>query len=90
MSRIFNAKIVMNDRLDHFYEEDIVKQNWNYLIPFFSRQGGIEKGEIFLGDGAIIISWSWEDEYEDTYTEGEVGWYEYEKLLPEGEINGNQ
>jgi hypothetical protein len=80
MSRTFNAKIVMNDRLEYFYEEDIVKQSWSYLVPFFRRGEGIEKGEIFLEDGAIIISWSWEDEYEDTYTEGEVGWYEAHKL----------
>ena len=87
--KIFNAKIVMNDKLDCYHEEDIVKQNWPYLVPFLTRRHGVNTGEINLEDGAIIITWSYEDTDEDEYTEDEVGWYEAYKLNPAGEINAH-
>ena len=62
----------MNDKLDCYHEEDIVKQNWPYLVPFLTRRHGVNKGEINLEDGAIIITWSYKDTDEDEYT-GEVG-----------------
>jgi hypothetical protein len=76
MSKIFNAKIVMNDKLDCYHEEDIVKQNWPYLVPFLTRRHGVNKGEINLEDGAIIITWSYKDTDEDEYTGDDEGWNE--------------
>ena len=90
MPKTLKVEIVTNDKLDNFYEEDIVKQLWPRLLASLTSLRGVNKGEINLEDGAIIITWSYEDTDEDRYTEDEVGWYEAHKLNPEGEINAHR
>jgi hypothetical protein len=89
MPKTLKVEIVTNDKLDNFYEEDIVKQLWPRLLASLTSLRGVNKGEINLEDGAVIITWSYEDTDEDKYTEDEVGWYEAYKLNPEGEINAH-
>jgi hypothetical protein len=53
-------KITMSDKLDHFHEEDIVKDMWPYITPWFTARRGVRNGRIILEDGTIIIDWKYE------------------------------
>jgi hypothetical protein len=57
--------VTMRDKLDNYREEDIVKEMWPYVTPWFTRRRGIDKGKIILSDGAVEIDW----EYRSTYTD---------------------
>ncbi len=63
--------ITMRDKLDNYREEDIVKQYWPYLTPWFTRRHGVENGKIILADGGVEVSWKYETEYKDDDYSGE-------------------
>ena len=86
MPKTLKVEIVTNDKLDNFYEEDIVKQLWPRLLASLTSLRGVNKGEINLEDGAIIITWSYGDTDEDEYTADEVGWYEANLMEDESEM----
>lgn len=52
--------VTMRDKLDHHNEEDIVKNIWPYMTPWFTRRHGVESGKIILSDGAVEVSWKYE------------------------------
>lgn len=58
-------KITMRDFLDNFREEDIVKQIWPYMAPWFTRRHGVNSGCITLEGGSVQVDWK----YETTYPE---------------------
>ena len=57
--------ITMRDKLDRHREEDIVKNLWPYLTPWFTRRHGVENGRIVLSDGAIEVDWKYRTDYAD-------------------------
>lgn len=59
MSETCTIVITMNDYLDNYREEDIVKNLWGYLYPWFTRRQGVERGEVSLNDGAVKVSWEY-------------------------------
>jgi hypothetical protein len=65
MTETCTIKITMRDKLDNYREEDIVKQYWNCLIPWFTRRHGVETGKIILSDGAVEVDWKYETDAED-------------------------
>ncbi len=70
--KIFNMKVEMYDHLDSYHEEDIVKNIWPGMYTFLTRRKGVNNGTITLADGAVSISWSYEDFYdEEKYEEDE-------------------
>ena len=42
-----------------FREEDIVKQAWQYMVPFFTKRHGVSAGKITLNDN-IHIEWKYD------------------------------
>lgn len=56
---VCTIQITCEDRNDHFREEDMVKQYWPYMLPFFTRRHGVNHGEIKLDDG-VSITWRYE------------------------------
>lgn len=58
-------KVVMKDELAHYQEEDIVKNIWPGMYVFLTRRKGVNNGTITLENGAVEISWSYEDEYNE-------------------------
>lgn len=65
--------VEMNDHLDNYQEEDIVKNVWPGMYVFLTRRKGVNNGTITLEDGAVKISWKYEDNYEEP---DEVGYYD--------------
>ena len=73
---VYNFTVTMEDRLDSYYEEDIVKGLWANLAAFMTKRKGVNKGKIDLQDGLITIEWEYnypelqdEDFYGDDYIE---------------------
>jgi hypothetical protein len=60
MAETCTIVITMRDWADLASEEDIVKNIWPYLTPWFTRRHGVESGKIILSDGAIEVSWRYE------------------------------
>jgi hypothetical protein len=57
----------MTDRLDHYHEEDIVKNLIPTFASLFTRRHGVDKGKVLLNDDNIVIEWKYETTYpEDT------------------------
>lgn len=71
--KTFLFTVEMFDQLDHYREEDIVKNLWPHLVPFMTRRHGVNIGKIELEGGAIVINW----EYSDSYDEYELDNYYY-------------
>lgn len=67
MTKVFSFKATMNDYLDNYQEEDIIKNIWPGMYTFLTRRRGVNNGTISLADGAVEIEW----EYTDTYKEEE-------------------
>lgn len=67
MSKVFKFEVIMDDFLDNWKEEDIVKNLWPGMYTFLTRRHGVNKGSINLEDGTVVINWT----YEDTYDEDE-------------------
>ncbi len=65
MTKTFSMTVVMNDVLDNYEEEDIVKNVWPGMYTFLTRRRGINNGTITLADNAVQISWKYEDTYEE-------------------------
>jgi hypothetical protein len=61
----FTFKAVMNDKLDSYDEETIVKNIWPGMYTFLTRRHGVSNGTISLQDGAVEIEWKYEDNYEE-------------------------
>lgn len=57
MTETCTIVITMRDKLDNYHEEDIVKNLWPYLTPWFTRRHGVENGKIVLSDGAVEVDW---------------------------------
>lgn len=51
--------ITMDDSIGAGREEDFVKQVWTYMVPFFTRRHGVQKGKIDLNDN-VHIEWAYE------------------------------
>lgn len=68
--QIFKFKVVMNDYLDHYKEEDLVKQVWPSMYGFLTKRNGLNKGKMELEDGAVVIHWSY------SYVDKEEDWWE--------------
>lgn len=61
MSEVCTIKITINEKPEHnFSEEDIVKNLWGHMYPWFTRRHGVTKGQIILEDGAVIVDWLYE------------------------------
>jgi hypothetical protein len=58
--------VTIRDKLDHFQEEDIVKNIWPYMTPWFTRRHGVSNGKITLSDGAVEVGWKYETQYTDS------------------------
>lgn len=58
-------KITVEDKSDHYHEEDVVKNIWPYMVPWFTRRHGVEHGEIRLGEG-VKIEWKYDTTDEQT------------------------
>lgn len=48
-----------HDRELGYELEDVVKNAWGYMVPFFTRRHGVKNGEIKLCDGKVSISWEY-------------------------------
>lgn len=72
-TKTFTMVVEMNDHLDNYQEEDIVKNVWPGMYVFLTRRKGVNNGTITLEDGAVKISWKYEDNYEEP---DEVGYYD--------------
>lgn len=59
MTETCTITVTIRDKMDHYREEDIVKDLWPYFTPWFTRRRGVEKGKIILGDGAVEVDWSY-------------------------------
>lgn len=46
--------------------EDVVKNSWGYLVPWFTARHGVHSGEIVLNDGEARVSWHYEAAHEET------------------------
>ena len=64
-TKTFTMIVEMNDRLDNYQEEDIVKNIWPGMYVFLTRRKGVNNGTITLEDEAVKISWKYEDNYEE-------------------------
>jgi len=64
-TKTFTMVVEMNDRLDNYQEEDIVKNIWPGMYVFLTRRKGVNNGTITLEDEAVKISWKYEDTYEE-------------------------
>lgn len=64
MTEICTIKITMRDKMDHFHEEDIVKNLWPYMTPWFTRRHGVNDGKIILSGGAVEVDWKYETDYQ--------------------------
>ena|SRR6185312_2484345 len=53
--------VTIRDKSDHYHEEDWVKQIWPYLLPWFTKRHGVEKGRISLEDDAVVVEWRYEN-----------------------------
>lgn len=60
MTETCTIVITMRDKLDNYREEDIVKNLWPYLTPWFTRRNGVESGRIILSDGAVEVDWKYQ------------------------------
>lgn len=60
LTEICTIKITMRDKMDSYREEDIVKDIWPYMTPWFTARRGIRTGKIILQEGAIEIEWKYE------------------------------
>ena len=59
MAETCTIVVTMRDQLDNYREEDIVKNLWGYLYPWFTRRHGVENGKVTLGDGAVEVTWAY-------------------------------
>lgn len=50
------------DRELGFELEDVVKNAWGHMVPWFTRRHGITNGVISLEDGAVTIKWLYEED----------------------------
>lgn len=48
-----------------FELEDAVKESWSRMVPWFTRRHGIKSGAIDLENGAVRITWRYEQENSD-------------------------
>jgi len=64
---IFNLQITINDTMDCYDEEVVIKNLWPSFVPFMTKRHGVDKGKIVLGDEAVILEWN----YTSTYGEEE-------------------
>ena len=48
------------DREWGFELEDVVKNAWGCMVPFFTRRHHVRNGAINLEDGAVRIEWRYE------------------------------
>ena len=64
-TKTFTMVVEMNDQLDHYAEEDVVKNIWPGMYVFLTRRKGVNNGTITLEDGAVKISWKYEDHYDN-------------------------
>lgn len=56
---IFKMKVTMNDFLDTYSEEDIVKNIWPHMSAFLTRRKGVNRGKMELEDGAVTVEWTY-------------------------------
>lgn len=63
MGETCTIKIRIEDELDNYREEDIVKNVWPCMVPFFTRRHGVSSGKIQLNNG-VFIDWKYEADYD--------------------------
>lgn len=62
---ICTIRIILADDYDREFGpelEDVVKNAWGYMTPWFTRRHGIRNGSIRLQDDAVTIEWSYDVE----------------------------
>ncbi len=64
MTETCTIVVTMRDQLDSYREEDIVKNLWGCLLPWFTRRHGVENGKIILSDGAVEVTWAYRTDAE--------------------------
>lgn len=67
---VCTIKIKVSDDYDREFGpelEDVVKNAWGYLTPWFTRRHGLRNGMISLERGAVTIEWTYapEGEYDE-------------------------
>lgn len=49
--------------------EDVVKNAWGYMTPWFTRRHGVPNGKILLADEKVEISWSYTPDEDEEATD---------------------
>lgn len=62
-SEVCVITITVNDKSDHYHEEEWVKYIWPMMLPWFTRRHGVNKGKIILEDDGVVVDWVYTSNY---------------------------